>query len=291
VAHKGLEDRGVVVTTLVVGARGSIGRHVVEQLLATGELVRASARDPKSAGLPSRVSVVAADLTRPDTLRVALTGVRKVFLYAPAGGVGAFVEAARDANLERVVLLSSGSVLLPYATGNAIADEHRAVELQLARSGLPFTPIRPLVLATNALGWADSIRTTGTVPLFRPDGTTAPIHERDIAAVAVAALTGTANGLVSGMLTGPQSLSQRRQVELVGAALGRDIAVEELSETEARSWFARFGGTPETVEAIIQFVAAAADGGSPATDTVERVLGHPATPFGEWVYEHVADFR
>jgi uncharacterized protein YbjT (DUF2867 family) len=278
------------VTTLVVGARGSIGRHVVDQLLAAGELVRASVRDPASADLPSRVSVIAADLTKPDTLRVALTGVRKVFLYAPAGGVEAFVDAARDADLERVVLLSSGSVLLPYAVGNAIADEHREIEKQLAGSGLPWTPIRPLVLATNALNWADPIRTTSTVPLFRPDGKTAPVHERDVAAVAVAALTGTANGDVTGMLTGPERLTQTRQVELVGAALGRDVAVRELSETEARSHFSRFG-TPGTVEAVLQFVAAAANGGSPATDTVERVLDRPAVPFGQWVYEHAADFR
>lgn len=277
-------------TTLVIGARGSVGRHVVDQLLAAGELVRASARDPRSADLPPRVSVVAADLTAPDTLRVALTGVRKVFLYAPAGGVGAFVEAARKADLERVVLLSSGSVLLPYAVGNAIAEEHRAVERQLAEAGLPWTPIRPLVLANNALNWADSIRTTGTVPLFRPDGTTAPIHERDVAAVAVAALTGTADGLVSGMLTGPRQLSQRRQVELVAAATGRDVDIKELDETEARSHFAQFG-TPDEVEAVIQFVTAAAVGGSPATDTVECVLGRPAVPFGEWAYEHAADFR
>jgi uncharacterized protein YbjT (DUF2867 family) len=278
------------VTTLVIGARGSIGRHVVDQLLAAGELVRASVRDPASADLPARVSVVAADLTKPDTLRVALTGVRKVFLYAPAGGVDAFVDAARDADLDRVVLLSSGSVLLPYAMGNAIADEHRATERRLAGSGLPWTPIRPLVLANNALNWAGSIRATGTVPLFQPDGTTAPIHERDVAAVAVAALTGTANSFVSGMLTGPQPLSQRRQVELVGAALGRGIEVQELSEAEARSHFGQFGA-PATVEAVIQFVAAAADGGSPTTDTVELVLGRPATPFGEWAYEHAPDFR
>jgi uncharacterized protein YbjT (DUF2867 family) len=278
------------VTTLVIGASGSIGRHVVDQLLAAGDLVRASVRDPASADLPARVSVVAADLTKPDTLRVALTGVRKVFLYAPAGGVDAFVDAARDADLDRVVLLSSGSVLLPYAVGNAIADEHRAIERRLVDSGLPWTPIRPLVLANNALNWAGSIRATGTVPLFRPDGTTAPIHERDVAAVAVAVLTGTANGLVSGMLTGPQSLSQRRQVELVGAALGRVIEVQELSEAQTRDHFGQFG-SPATVEAVIQLAAAAANGGSPATDTVERVLGRPATSFGEWAYAHAADFR
>lgn len=277
-------------TTLVIGARGSVGRHVVDQLLAAGEPVRASVRNLASADLPAEVSVVAADLTRPDTLTAALDGVQKVFLYAPADGADGFIAAARDADLERIVLLSSGSVLLPYAMGNAIAEEHRSVEAALADSGLPWTPIRPLVLANNAVNWAGSIRTEGVVRLVRPEAVTAPIHERDIAAVAVAALAGEAGEEVSAMLTGSELLSQRRQVELVGAAIDQDIRIEELSESQARDHFGQFA-KPEIVDALIELIAAAANGGSPATGAVEQVLGRPAVPFGQWAREHASDFH
>ena len=276
-------------TTLVIGARGSIGRHVLDRLIAENEPVRASARNPVQAGLPAGVPVVAADLTRSDSLRAALDGVRRVFLYAPAGDPGPFIEAARDAGLERVVLLSSGSVLLPYARGNAIAEEHRAVEEAFAASGLPWTPVRPLVLAGNALNWAGSIRAEGLVRLVRPEAVTAPVHERDVAAVAVAALRG-AGGAAEAMVTGPEPMTQRRQVELIGAATGVDIRVEEMSEDQARR---RFAGTadPATIEAVLEFVAAAAQGLSPATDTVRRVLGRPPTTFAEWARDHADDFR
>jgi uncharacterized protein YbjT (DUF2867 family) len=279
-------------TTLVIGARGSVGRHVVDQLLAAGEPVRASVRNPASADLPAGVSVVAADLTRPDTLTAAMDGVRDVFLYAPLDGVGAdaFVKAARDADLARIVLFSSGSVLLPYATGNAIAEEHRSVERTLTEAGLDHTPIRPLVLANNASRWAKSIRADGVVRLLYPDAVTAPIHERDIAAVAVAALTGRGGTEVSAMLTGPELLSQRQQVALVGEAIGREIRIDELSESQARAEFGQFENL-ETVNAIIELIAASTHGGSPATDTVARVLGRPATPFTEWVRDHVEEFR
>lgn len=141
-------------TTLVIGARGGIGRHVVDQLLAVGEPVRASVRDPRSgADLPAAVDVVTADLTRPDTLRPALDGVRRVFLYAPPASAEGFATVAAEAALERVVLLSSGSVLLPGMEHNAIAQEHRAVEAALSDAGLPWTPVRPLVLASNSLRW------------------------------------------------------------------------------------------------------------------------------------------
>jgi hypothetical protein len=92
------------------------------------------------------------------------------------------------------------------------------------------------------------------------------------------------------MVTGPEPMTQRRQVELIGAATGVDITVEEMSEDQARR---RFAGTadPATIEAVLGFVAAAAQGLSPATDTVRRVLGRPATTFAEWARDHADDFR
>jgi uncharacterized protein YbjT (DUF2867 family) len=269
--------------TLVIGARGSVGRHVVELLSAAGQRVRASVRKPVAAD-PS--NVVAADLTKPDTLKAALDGVSTVFLYAPTEGAAGFVDAAKAAGVEHVVLLSSGSVLLPSAAGNLIAEEHRAVERELAGSGLRWTPIRPLVLANNALNWAESIRAERVVRLVHPDAVTAPVHERDIAAVAVEAIL-HGGGDVSELLTGPELVSQARQVELVGEAIGADVRIEELSEAQAR---ARFGAS-EVFDAVLEFIVAARTGGSPATATAERVLGRRPASFAGWAVDHAAEFR
>ncbi|PKV83671.1 NAD(P)H-binding protein [Streptomyces sp. TLI_146] len=275
-------------TTLVIGARGSVGRQVLDQLLTLGEPVRASARDPRTADLPAGVPVVPADLTRPDTLPAALDGVRRVFVYATAG-VADFAVAARAAGVEHVVALSSGSVLLPYAHGNVIAEEHRAMERALAASGLRWTPIRPLVLANNALTWSYSIRTEGVARMLHPEAATAPIHERDVAAAAVAALTGRAKSGVSDLLTGGELLSQRRQAELIGEAAGRSVRIEELTEARARREFERFG-SPAAAASIVEFIVAAARGGSPATGTARRILGRPPLPFARWAADHAATF-
>lgn len=280
-------------TTLVIGARGSIGRAVLEQLLEAGEPVRASVRDPAAADLPPGVPVVALDLTEAATLRPALRGVDRVFLYAPPGRAAAeaFAEAARDAGVGDVVLLSSGSVLLAYAAGNPIAEEHRAVERTLADSGLRLTPIRPLVLATNTINWAPSIRRPGVVRLVRPDSATAPVHERDVAAVAVAALGGTGDPAVTGVLTGPEPLTPRRQVELIAQEIGRPIAVEELSDAEGRAHLRRFL-PPRIADATVDLTLAQDRDGDPAATTaVAQVLGRPPAPFADWVRDHAADFR
>lgn len=278
-------------TTLVIGARGSVGRRVLDQLREAGEPVRASARNPNPEGLPAGVEVVAADLTQPGTLRAAMEGIQRVFLYSSPEGVDGFVTAAEQAGVEHVVLLSSATVLLPGLADNLNTQEHRQVEEAFSGSSLRLTPIRPLVLANNALNWSYPIRRDGSVPLAYPDAVMAPIHERDIAAVAVHALVeSTPSPAVSAVLTGPALLSQRRQVELVGAAIGRQLKVTELSDANAQQLLSQFM-PPLIAEAIVEVLANAAQGGSPATETAQQVLGRPPVSFADWASEHADAFR
>jgi len=257
--------------TLVIGARGSVGQLVLDGLIARGVPVRASARRPE----PGQFRV---DLTEPATLIPAFDGVEQVFLYANRESVPGVLEAARETGVRRIVLLSSGSVLHPTSAGNPITEEHRAIEDAFAAApDLTVIPIRPLVLATNALPWTRP----GPVALYRPEARTAPIHERDIAAVAVAALTGDDD--TTGILTGPVRLSQRDQV----AAIRPDATVNALTRTEGLAHFSRFMPAPEA-EAVLRFLDDAAAGNSLATDTVERILGRPALSFDTWVADHTA---
>ena len=274
--------------TLVMGARSGIGRLVLDDLLDRGMPVRASTRRPERGQVPDGVELVAADLTDRRSLEAAFTGVGQVFLFANHEGVGAVIGAAHSAGVERLVLLSSGAVIHPSSAGNRIAEEHREIEEALAAGGLTVTPIRPLVLATNALAWARAIRAGVPLALYQPDALTAPIHERDIAAVTVAALGG-ADG-VSGMLTGSERLSQRAQVAAIAAAIGREIPVVELTRDDAMVHFLRFMPDWEA-EAILGFLGDAAAENSIATDTVDVVLGRPALGFTRWAIDHADDYR
>ncbi|MEV8375350.1 NAD(P)H-binding protein [Kribbella sp. NPDC056861] len=284
-------------TTLVVGARGNVGRSVVDQLLAAGQTVRASVRRTVGDEFPAEVEVVTADLADPDSFARALTGVRKVFLYAPAPDqVSAVISVLEKAKLELVVQLSSGSVLLESAAGNAIAEEHREVEEAFSRADLPWIPIRPLVLATNDLRW--DVREP--VKLVYPQARTAPIHEHDIAAVSVAALTHAVDPEVAaGMLTGGELLSQAERVALIAEAVGCQPQIQELTEAEARKVFGG-GATPgagsdsrggdSQPDAILAFIRDAAAGGSPATNAVQTALGRAPLPYRQWVADHRLDF-
>jgi len=279
---------------LVTGATGRVGRAVVAQLLDAGVPVRALTRRPDAAGLPAAVEVVVGDLTIPESLDAALRGVGAVFLLwtAPPTTVPAVVDRLAS-HASRVVFLSS-----PHRTPhpffqqpNPMAVLHADIERLIATAGLASTIIRPGMFASNArFWWADAIRERGVVRWPYAAAETAPIDERDIAAVAARALC--EDGYAGGdyVLTGPDSLSQAEQVSIIGSAIGRRIRFEELSPEEFRretadSW-------PRPVVNML-LAAWAATIGRPAfvTSTVADVVGSPARTFRQWVVDHADAFR
>ncbi|WP_239642494.1 hypothetical protein [Microbacterium sp. B19] len=68
----------------------------------------------------------------------------------------------------------------------------------------------------------------------------APIHEQDIADVAVVALTTDALVGAAPVLTGPERLTLREQVALIGEVIGRPVAVIEQTEAESSAMLSRF---------------------------------------------------
>jgi uncharacterized protein YbjT (DUF2867 family) len=231
---------------------------------------------------------VTADLTDPASLRVALDGIEQVFLYSIPHAMTGFITAALRVGVRHVVVLSSGSVLLPDAATNPIAKEHQAVEEALASSGLAYTPIRPLVLAANALHWAPSILRGAPVRLVYPDAMTAPIHERDVAAAAVAALRGHSVPAVTEVLTGPTPMTQRQQVHIIAEALDRPIQVQEIPVDQWLEDAAPYMG--HDVASGTADLLAAARSTPVCTSAMARILDRPPAEFAEWVHDHITDF-
>lgn len=72
-------------TTLVIGATGTVGSRVVDELLGRGLAVRAFVRDRARAAtvLDRRAEPADGDVTDPVSVRAALDGVERVFLCTP----------------------------------------------------------------------------------------------------------------------------------------------------------------------------------------------------------------
>ncbi|AZS83018.1 hydroxylase [Streptomyces griseoviridis] len=270
--------------TVVFGARGNVGRQVAAGLADLGVPTRLTSRTPDA-------TRVAADLEVPGTLPGALEGATQVFLYAKPAGVDAFVAAARAAGVRHVVLLSSAAVVQPGADTNPIARDHRAVEQALEESGLSWTFVRPGIFATNTRWWWTRPIVAGeAVRLPYPEALTAPVGERDMAAVAVAALTDRRHAGRAYTVYGPQALSLRAQVGHLGAALGREIPIETVTPEEGR---ADLAATMPAVaaDAVMGAWRAGAEAAPETSTVVEEITGRPGQTFAEWAREHADDFR
>ena len=274
-------------TILVTGATGRVGSAVVDALLADGAHVRAGARDPERIDPPNGVDAVRADLTDQDSLSEALDSVNKVFLYAVPDGIDTFCEAARNAGVEHVVVLSSQTVVDAFPAQQPIVDMHRSVESAVVRSGLPYTFLRPHNFASNILmwGWSESIRSRGELRFPYPESHSDAIHEKDIAACAAAVLNGRGHEHTSYFLSGPTSLTQRRQLEIISEVTGRPLAFTELTDAEARVELEPL--IPSWVQDAVFGYWEGSDGvPTDLSDTVEKLTGSPARDFAEWVTDH-----
>ncbi|MFI6600052.1 NAD(P)H-binding protein [Nonomuraea sp. NPDC050536] len=278
---------------LVTGASGNVGGQVLAQLLEDGIHARAMTRTGGPADFPAGAEVVRGDLADPQSLADCARGMDAVFLMWPfhtAEPMPAIREVLRK-HVSRVVLLSSGAVQdgpAPAQHDNHVGRSHAEVERLLRDSGLAWTVLRPSTFAANALWWADQIRAGDTVA--GPYGAVpmAMLHEADIAAVAVRALTEEGHDRARYRLTGPQVLTQVEQVRVIGEALGRPLRWQELSREEARQRLLADDSFPGSfVDVLLDGYAKMLD--EPPielTDTVERVTGRPARTFHEWVLDH-----
>ncbi|MGW0467602.1 NAD(P)H-binding protein [Streptomyces sp. NPDC003027] len=277
---------------LVTGATGNVGGAVVSQLHAAGVPVRALVRG--EADFPEGVQAVRGDLADPASLDMALEGVDSVFLVWPflsAEGASDVIDAIGK-HARRVVYLSSEGVgSEKEKPGEAITMFHTELERLIEVSGLEWTALRPTGFASNTLGWAEEVRTTGAVraPLARLARPL--IHEADIAAVAVQALTTDALLAARPLITGLELISQERQVALIGEVIGRSVRFEEVALEEAIEQMKATGYPAELVEAVLPAQAEMLDNPEPVNDEVERITGTPARSFREWAVDHAADFR
>jgi uncharacterized protein YbjT (DUF2867 family) len=284
-------------TVLVTGATGRVGRLVVDELLRAGASVRALTRRPEHAALPVGVEVVAGDLTDPASLDIALAEAASVFLVwtaAPATAEAVVARLATPLSPEprRVTYLSS-----PHQTPhpffqqpNPMRGLHIEIERLLAAANLEVTVLRPGMFTSNVRHWwGPQIRGGDVVRWPYAAAETAPIDERDIAAVAARVLLDGEHAGGDYVLTGPESLSQAAQVHAIGDAIGRTLRFEELSPDEFRR--EAMGTWPAGVADMLLDAWRAALG-RPAfvTSAVQEIIGSPSRTFSQWAADNAAAF-
>jgi len=273
---------------LVTTPNGKVGSEIIKQLQAQGHKVRVGAHtvEKATAAFPG-LEVVHFDFDNPESVRAALEGVDTLYLASPGemleGPVNAVVDAAKQAGAKRIVRLSAAGV--EYGDSPL-----RKVELHLEASGLEHTFLRPSWFMQNYSTLSLEGVRQGTLYEPAADGHTAFIDARDIAAVAVAALTGEGHSGKAYTLTGPQALSRDEVAALFSSALGREVRYVPVGDEQLRQGMA---GAPqnyiELMSALYGYVRAGAT--ATVTDEVHKVTGRAPIRFEQFVQDHLETWR
>jgi uncharacterized protein YbjT (DUF2867 family) len=279
---------------LVTGPTGKVGQALVGALKAKGAAFKALARSDASAkALEAQgVAVVRGDLA---DLGPALQGIDTLFLLSstadPYPAEAPAVAAAKAAGVKKVVKLSALGASADAANG--FFRGHARVERLLEESGLAWTSLRPSFFMQNwVLYYAGSIKAGQPIYTNAGQGRMGSIDVRDIADVAVAALTEPGHEGRVYELTGPEPLAMADVAAKLSKLLGRDVDHVPVPDQAAYQAMLGMGMPADYTWSLVTLNQAVRKGAADvSTQTVELVTGHPARSFEAFLQENLAAFK
>ncbi|HWQ52771.1 MAG TPA: NmrA family NAD(P)-binding protein [Bryobacteraceae bacterium] len=212
---------------LVIGGTGTVGSQVVRGLLGRDHTVRVLSRTAERAALvPEGARGIIGNLRDPAGLGRAFQDVDGVFLCTPLAqdeteqGLAA-VRAARDAAPRKLVYMSVHN--LEYGPQIPHFASKVPIEKAVKESGIPYTLLRPNNFFQNDYWYQEAIVKHGIYP--QPIGSVgvSRVDVRDIADMAVAALTQPGHDGATYPVVGPDALTGERVAEIWTRHLGREV--------------------------------------------------------------------
>jgi uncharacterized protein YbjT (DUF2867 family) len=273
----------------VTGAGGTLSREVIRQLERQAEPFRAAYFSESAAKIARArgIEAVTIDYNDPDTLRAAFHACDRLFLLGPNALNQTdlelhAVEAAKAAGVRHIVKQSvMGAAMEDYS----LANVHRPIEKAIERSGIRWTFLRPNSFMQNLVTFmAPTIRAEDAFYSASGRARISHIDVRDIAAVAVAALTTGGHEAQIYTLSGPEALSYDEVADELSKAVGRVIRHISLPPAALRAGMLAEGMTEAIADRMLDLERYfREDRASAITGDVERATGRPPTRLADYV--------
>jgi uncharacterized protein YbjT (DUF2867 family) len=142
-------------------------------------------------------------------------------------------EMDNTGNIKHIVKLSNMGD--PRLT---VVGLHREIEKMIEESGTPFTFLRPNFFMQNFVNFhLHTIKEQGAFYQFMVDSPVSLVDVRDIAAVAVRALTNNKDSKHTAKaytITGPEAVSYEDAANILSEQVGKKISYVNISEEQAR---------------------------------------------------------
>jgi NAD(P)H dehydrogenase (quinone) len=273
---------------IVTGAAGNLGRFVIEGLLQKVPADQITAVDrlaEPAADFTSRgVRYAIADYEAPETFDGVFSPGDRVLLIS-----GSDVGKDRVAQHKAVIdtAKAAGVALLAYTSvvGSltaSLVDDHRGTEQVLLSSGLPYVLLRHMWYTDHYTQQLAPALEHGAVVHAGGAGRIASATRADLAAAAVAVLTGEGHENKTYELAGDSAWTYAEYAAELSRQTGKEIVYKPVSHEEYMAILTSMG-LPAPFAATIAEVDTAIAKGELAVTTgdLSRLIGRPTTPIAK----------
>ncbi|KRF54177.1 SDR family oxidoreductase [Priestia megaterium] len=274
---------------LVTGATGKLGSKVVESLLKSipASDLAVSVRNPEKAeGLRARgIEVRQGDFDNPETLDNAFTGIDRLLIISADGDnetrILQHTNAVQAAERIGVKFIAYTSLANATESKNLMAPPHVETEAAIIRTGIPYSFLRNNWYLENEIGSIQGAMAGAPWVTSAGKGKVGWALQQDYADAAAAVLVGNGHENTVYELSGPL-LTQEELVTALGAVLGKEIPVQQVSD-EKYAEIMKGLGLPDFVIPIVVGIQESIRNGSLEVEKndFEKVLGRPVTPINE----------
>jgi uncharacterized protein YbjT (DUF2867 family) len=265
-------------------------------LSAESVQVRALTRDLGKADiirLP-QVEVVKGDFEDGDSIRRACTGVDRAFLLTNSTERAeeqqtTFTRIAQQSGVRHIVKLSQlyADATLP----ERFLRYHGVVEAAIRASGLTFTFLPPNLYMQGLLNFRQSIQEKSAFFAAAGQARISAVDVRDLADIAVAALTTSQHDDKIYSLTGPDTLTFVVMAQQLSKALGRTITFVDIPPEAMRAALADLGFPAWQADGLLEEFAMYRRGEAAEVEPgVREALGRPPRSFDEFARDYAPLF-
>ena len=278
----------------VTGAGGTVGSELVRQLQSAGIAFRCTyfTKERAQAARERGIKSFVIDYALPDTLRPAFEECAKLFLLGPNALNQSeleqnVVEAAQASGVQHIV---KQSVMRADEMSYELARVHRPVEQTIESSGLAWTFLRPNSFMQNAVTFMSrTIRSASAFFSASEQARISHVDVRDIAAVAVKALTEPGHAGQAYELSGPEALSYDDLASELSKVLGRTINHVSLPPSGLKAAMLADGMPEALADRLLDLERYFRENqAGRVTDDVRRVTGSAARSYADYVRETAA---
>ncbi len=272
----------------VTGAGGTVGSELIKQLESANAPFRAAyfSKEKAEAARARGIDTVIIDYNRPEILRAAFQGCEKLFLLGPNAlnqtqlELNA-VEAAKAVGVRHIV---KQSVLGAEGEAFALALFHRPLEKAIESSGMAWTFLRPNSFMQNVVTYmGQTIKAEGAFFSASGEAKISHVDVRDIAAVAVKALTEPNHEGKAYTLTGPEALTYDKLANELSKVLGRPISHISLSPSDLKNGMLAEGMPEEIADRMLDLERYyREDQASRITNEIKHVTGRDPRRFVQY---------